>query len=98
VALISQKSSQNNTSGIQIVPFSFIFVKNWDMVTIEVNTRTKAGKALIETARLMAEKFKGIYIMEENSVMVARIKKNHNNDILSEADKCNFVEELREVA
>jgi hypothetical protein len=68
------------------------------MVTIEVNTRTKAGKALIETARLMAEKFKGINITEENTILVSRIKQNHKNDILSEPDKSDFVEELRKVA
>jgi hypothetical protein len=36
------------------------------MTTIRVNERTKAGKALIETARLMAEKFKGTDITEDS--------------------------------
>jgi predicted AAA+ superfamily ATPase len=45
-----------------------------------------------------AEKFKGINITEENTLLVPRIKQNHKSDILSEPDKCDFVEELREVA
>jgi len=35
------------------------------MTTIQVNERTKAGKALIETARIMAEKYKGIEFLQE---------------------------------
>jgi hypothetical protein len=38
------------------------------MTTIQVNERTKAGRALIETARLMAEKFKGIEVVEGDEV------------------------------
>ena len=69
-----------------------------NMVIIEVNKRTKAGKALIETARLMAQKFKGISITEENTVLVTRIKQNHRNDLLSEPDKSDFINELRNIA
>jgi hypothetical protein len=36
------------------------------MTTIQINERTKAGKALIETARVMAEKFKGIKFINED--------------------------------
>jgi hypothetical protein len=36
------------------------------MTTIHVNERTKAGKALIETARVMAEKYKGIEFVQES--------------------------------
>jgi len=68
------------------------------MVTIEVNKRTKAGKALIETARLMAQKFKGINITEENTGLVTRLKQNYHCDLLTESDKCSFVEELRTIA
>ena len=64
------------------------------MITIEVNERTKAGKALIETARIMAQKFKGIDITEENRVLVAKIKRNRNHDLLSETEKKAFLEDL----
>lgn len=64
------------------------------MVTIEIDSKTKAGKALIETARLMAQKFRGITITEENSVLVERIRKNHQNDLLDETEKTLFLEEL----
>jgi hypothetical protein len=36
------------------------------MTTIQVNERTKAGKALIETARVMAEKYKGIEFVKDS--------------------------------
>ena len=36
------------------------------MPTIQVNERTKAGKALIETARVMAEKYKGIEFLQDS--------------------------------
>ena len=36
------------------------------MTTIQVNERTKAGKALIETARVMAEKYKGIEFIQDS--------------------------------
>jgi hypothetical protein len=35
------------------------------MTTIQVNEPTKAGKALIETARIMAEKYKGIEFIKD---------------------------------
>jgi hypothetical protein len=38
------------------------------MTTIQVNERTKAGKVLIETARIMAEKFKGIEFVQDTDV------------------------------
>ncbi len=48
---------------------------NKKMTTIRINEKTKAGKALIETARLMAEKYKGINISsgdEENDATLLR--------------------------
>jgi hypothetical protein len=39
--------------------------KLMDMKTITINERTKAGKLLIETARLLARTNKGITIIEE---------------------------------
>ena len=38
------------------------------MTTIQVNEHTKAGKVLIETARIMAEKFKGIEFIRESDI------------------------------
>ena len=53
--------------------------KLFTMITIEVNERTKAGKALLEAARIMAQKNEGIEITVENSVLIAKIKRNHKN-------------------
>ena len=68
------------------------------MVTIKINEHTKAGKALIETARIMAQKFKGIDIVEDNSVLSEKMKANHQSDILSEPDKADFLKELKNTA
>ncbi len=38
------------------------------MTTIQVNEHTKAGKALIETARVMAEKYKGIEFIRDSDL------------------------------
>ena len=38
------------------------------MTTIQVNEHTKAGKALIETARVMAEKYKGIEFIKDSDL------------------------------
>ena len=67
------------------------------MITIEVNERTKAGKALLETARIMAQKNEGIEITIENSVLIAKMKRNHKNQLLSEIEKANFLEELQKL-
>ena len=65
------------------------------MVTIEINERTKAGKALLAAAQIMAQKNEGIEINMENSVLIAKMKRNHNNQLLSETEKANFLEELQ---
>jgi len=67
------------------------------MITIEVNERTKAGKALLEAARIMAQKNEGIEITIENSVLIAKMKRNHKNQLLSEIEKTNFLEELQKL-
>jgi hypothetical protein len=66
------------------------------MVTIRVNERTKAGKALIETARVMAEKFKGIDIIEDT--LYQKMKENHQSNLLSESEKASFIKELKDTA
>jgi hypothetical protein len=68
-----------------------------DMVTIEINERTKAGKALLETARIMAEKNEGIEITNENAVLIAKIKRNHKKELLSESEKSKFLEDLQKM-
>jgi len=68
------------------------------MVNIEVDKRTRAGKALIETARRMAMKYKGIYISEENSLLISRIAINDKKDLLSESDKMDFLKELHKIS
>ena len=65
------------------------------MVTIEINERTKAGKALLAAAQIMAQKNEGIDINMENSVLIAKMKRNHNHQLLSETEKANFLEELQ---
>ena len=72
-------------------------LKLFTMITIEVNERTKAGKALLEAARIMAQKNEGIEITVENSVLIAKIKRNHKNQLLSEIEKANFLEELQKL-
>jgi hypothetical protein len=67
------------------------------MVTIEINERTKAGKALLETARVMAEKNEGIEITNENDVLIAKIKRNHKKELLSEREKSKFLEDLQKM-
>ena len=67
------------------------------MTTIEVNERTKAGKALLETARIMAQKNEGIEITSENSVFIGKMKRNHKKQLLTETEKSKFLEELQKM-
>jgi hypothetical protein len=67
------------------------------MVTIEINERTKAGKALLETARIMAEKNEGIEITNESAVLIAKIKRNHKKQLLTETEKAKFIEDLQKM-
>ena len=41
-------------------------IKYRGMTTIQVNERTKAGKVLVETARMMADKYKGISVVQDS--------------------------------
>jgi hypothetical protein len=65
------------------------------MVTIKVNERTKAGKVLIETARVMAQKYNGIDIVEEEDILLTKMKINLQSDLLSEQEKADFLKELK---
>jgi len=70
----------------------------YPMITIEINEHTKAGKALLETALIMARENEGIEITRENSVLISRIKRNHRNKLLSGLEKNSFIEELQKKA
>ena len=65
------------------------------MITIEFNEHTKAGKANLETARIMAQKNEGIEITVENSILVSKMKRNHKNQLLTETEKNDFLKELQ---
>jgi hypothetical protein len=65
------------------------------MVTIKINERTKAGKALIETARVMAQKYRGIDIIEEDQDLLEKMKTNYQSDLLSEQEKEAFLKEIQ---
>ena len=64
------------------------------MVTIEINERTKAGKALMAAARIMAQTNEGIEINMENLVLITKMKRNHQKQNLSETEKTLFLKEL----
>jgi hypothetical protein len=68
------------------------------MVTIKINERTKAGKALIETARVMAQKYKGIDILEDDQDLLEKMKTNYQSDLLSKQEKEAFLKELEKLA
>jgi len=68
------------------------------MVTIKINERTKAGKALIKTARVMAQKYRGIDIIEDDQDLLEKMKTNYQSDLLSEQEKEAFLKELENLA
>jgi hypothetical protein len=68
------------------------------MVTIEINEHTKAGKAFLAVAQIMAQENNGIEITIENSVLIAKMKRNHKNQLLTEKEKANFLEELQKMS
>ncbi len=67
------------------------------MITIEIDEHTKAGKALLETARIMAQKNDGIEITNKNTILKSKMERNHKNLLLSEKEKSSFLEELEKV-
>ncbi len=68
------------------------------MVTIKVNERTKAGQALIATAKVMARKYAGIDIMEDDQILLEKMKLNHQSDFLTEQEQSAFLKELEKMA
>jgi len=79
-----------------------IFAKNNRMsqVVIKVNTRTKAGKHLLETARIMAEKYEGIEFEDEvnEDELLKKMVRNRKKDVLSYNEKKSFLDDLNSVA
>ncbi len=65
------------------------------MVTIKVNERTKAGKALLAAAKVMAQNHAGISIINDDDILLAKMKNNHNSEFLSESEQIEFLKELR---
>ncbi len=45
------------------------------MITITINEQTKAGKILVETARLLARSHRGISISDEKDDLYSQIEK-----------------------
>ena len=68
------------------------------MVTIKVNERIKAGQSLIATAKVMARKYAGIDIMEDDHVLLEKMKLNHQSDFLSKQEQSAFFKELEKMA
>lgn len=67
------------------------------MFTIIIDERTKAGKALLAVAKIMAQHNKGVDI-EDDKDLIAKMRKNHNGDILSEEESDNFLLKLRKTS
>ena len=66
------------------------------MVTIQLNPRSKAGKALLEMARVMQNnKLKGITIIDDDSELLSKMKENRKNELLSDREKKKFRKELK---
>ena len=61
------------------------------MITIEINERTKAGKALLEVARLFSKEKKGVKIIESpyNPEFVAEIKAREKSSKGKKMDRVN---------
>jgi len=71
------------------------------MTTIQVNERTKAGKLILQTARMLAKGNKGILITsdeEEDRVLLAKMEKNRTGKILNDNEQSDFMETLRKTA
>lgn len=71
------------------------------MTTIQVNERTKAGKLILETARMLAKGNKGILITsdeEEDHVLLAKMEKNRSGELLNDKEQADFIGTLRNAA
>jgi hypothetical protein len=76
------------------------------MVTLHINERSKAGKALLATAQLLAAQNKGIEFAaampnnpeNEDSVLEAKMKQNNTGDLLSPSEQKKFLNKLKNEA
>lgn len=70
------------------------------MITIEINERTKAGKALLDTAMVLAKTNKGIAICNEatDKALVKKMLAARKSGIMSETEKTAFLNKLSNVA
>jgi hypothetical protein len=69
------------------------------MITIRIDENTKAGRVLIETLRMLADKYSGIDIDDaEDEVLEQKMRENDQKDVLSEKEKVAFIDELRKLA
>ncbi len=69
-------------------------------VTIRINTRSKAGRNLIELARNLAAKYKGIEFLleDEDEDFAAMIDEGMKSDTMSDAESEVFIAEMRRLA
>ncbi len=69
-------------------------------VTIRINTRTKAGRNLIELARKLAAKYQGIEFLpeEEDEIFAGMIEEGMQSNSLSDAESKAFISELKKLA
>lgn len=70
------------------------------MITIEINERTKAGKALLDTAMVLAKTNKGIAISTDDNdkALLKRMLAARKSGIMSETEKTAFLNKLSKVA
>lgn len=69
------------------------------MITIRIDEKTKAGRVLIETVQMMANKYSGIHIDDEgDEILKKRMKENNQTDLLSEDEKAAFLDELHKLS
>ena len=69
------------------------------MITIRIDENTKAGRVLMETVRMLADKYSGIDIDDtEDDILERRMKDNNQSDFLSEEEIAVFIDELRKLA
>lgn len=71
------------------------------MATIQVNERTKAGKLILQTARMLAKDNKGIVITSEDEVdrvLLAKMEMNRTGKLLNDKEQDDFIETLRKTA
>lgn len=69
-------------------------------ITIRINTRTKAGRNLVELARNLAAKYQGIEFLqeEEDEVFAELIEEGMQSKSLTDAESKAFMAKLGKLA